>query len=125
MNQSTNPHKPKELPLNAKIVAQYIGRELTLKLAAASAHEKIYIPKTYRPNYPIERIIGKDKFLILIKQFGGILLDMPRCSSIHIHERNQRIIDLYHNKKEKVSKITEVAGLKQSMVFKIIKDFKR
>ena len=124
MNQSVNPHKPKELPLNAKIIAQYIGRDSTLKLAAASSHEKVYIPKTYRPNYPIERVIGKEKFLILIKQFGGILLDMPRCSTIYIQERNQRIVDMYI-KKESVSKIAGAFSITRMQVYNVINGFKK
>ena len=86
-----------ELPDTAKVIADIIGREATLKLAAVTKHRKLYVPNHLDDDHWITRTIGREAATKLHKTFRGELLPLATCHLIHVAERNDRIRADYIN----------------------------
>lgn len=80
------------LPRTAQAIANVIGRDATLALASKCKHQCLYIPqRNMADNHHIVSTIGRDLAEQLQQVFGGEVVPLPRCDSIHISQRNEAI----------------------------------
>lgn len=79
------------LPETAQTIADVIGAELTLKLAAAARHRAVYVPKNMPSGHWITAIVGHEASAKLVKEFGGMLLTLARCSCVARQDRDRKI----------------------------------
>jgi hypothetical protein len=84
-----------QLPETAQIIADVIGRELTLKLAAVARHRAVYIPKQMPRSHWVAGVVGIEAADKLVSAFGGMLLTLAKCSNLARRERNKRIWRLH------------------------------
>lgn len=58
-------------------IAEVIGFEATVLLAAWFAPRQIYVPTTTSDDHLLKKVIGADAFAALVKEYGGESLDVP------------------------------------------------
>ena len=86
------------LPPTAQELADVIGRDAALALCRAVKHRVLYVPisidskrRGERCCAWIERTIGRDLTLRLVKEFGGMQLPLANCGRIARAERREKI----------------------------------
>lgn len=86
---------PTPLPESAQQIADLIGRENTLKLASVAKWRKLYVPHTMAGDHLIVRTIGADAAKTLHFNCRGEYLDLAKCCSIFVEQRNALIRKAY------------------------------
>lgn len=97
-----------------------IGREATLSLARCVKHRVLYVPRTTESRYRadgeracawIERVIGVQLTAKLVKEFGGIQLNLAKCANIERAERRERIAKSFFRDGKSIKEIALEQGL--------------
>lgn len=83
------------LPAFAEKVSSVIGQRLALALMAhihgTGGTGWIRIPRHLKPAHPLVRIVGQAAAAKLCAAFGGQVIRLPRCDSLHRAKRNEEI----------------------------------
>jgi hypothetical protein len=81
------------LPPTAQAMAELIGEELTLRIAALPEPQRRYVPKDASPNHPAAQAIGIDQWQRVTKYFGGELIDLPSCArAVRVRKIKQHLL---------------------------------
>lgn len=81
-----------DLPESAQVVAEVIGVSATLKLASKCQYRHCSVPKSpLKDDHWIVKTIGRKKAIELQAVFGGELIPLATCYSIHAAERDEQI----------------------------------
>lgn len=84
-----------DLPPSAQAIAEVIGREKTLQLAAVVNYRSLYVPYTLPDNHWIAHTIGIPAARKLRDELGGLSLPLAKCRSVSLRERDNRILEAY------------------------------
>jgi hypothetical protein len=95
------------LPETAQQIADIIGREPTLALAAKCKHRKLYVPHALNEDHWIVKTIGLPLARKLQFECRGLYLDLAKCTSIAVAERNNKIRAAYKESGDRTSIIRE------------------
>ena len=82
------------LPPTAQVVADVIGRELTLRLARSVKFRSLYVPKRLPRVHWLRDVIGDDAAETLAEKFQGMQLPLARCANAARAARDSRILAL-------------------------------
>lgn len=74
-------------------IAQIIGDDAALKMFIRFAGRHLAIPTTILPDNDINKIIGEEKYAVLIKIFGGEQILFPNGKLLLINVRNNEIVN--------------------------------
>lgn len=93
--EDEQPNSP-SLPETAQVVADVIGREATLALAAKCQYKNLYVPKKgFEIRDWVTKAIGPAKAEKLVKIFGGESLPLPKCFYVYQQQRNLQMRQAY------------------------------
>jgi len=120
------------LPETAQVIAEVIGREMTLHLAKHLKYENLhharrgqcrllYVPKIKKmtDDFWLVKIIGTENALKLQKEFGGCLLTLASCHETLIGERNYKICNGFKAGKS-VTELSSLFGLSERSIYYIV-----
>ena len=77
-----------KLPYVVQDIANIIGLENALKLVEQYKGIKMYVPSEFRSDHILCQLIGEANTVILIKNYGGETLDIPKCNAAILTVRN-------------------------------------
>lgn len=83
-----------ELPPTAQVVAQVIGRDATLALAACVKFRSLFVPKNLPPRHWLRDVIGDRAAERLSQEFPSMQLPLAKCANVYKAERDRRILEL-------------------------------
>lgn len=117
-NNDTPPPMPICLPSSVSVLADVVGRDLALRLAA-HYRDRMYVPRRLRPGHPLISILGDEAAAKLVKEWGGINMRVANCSLATKGPRDDRIRELAAQGMDR-GKIAMMFGLSRRMVEYII-----
>ena len=113
-----------DLPALAVEMMDVMGEEPTLKLIVALGGAKVVVPEpTQRKSVRFERlaeIVGADAAIAFVDRWGGIELQIPKCSNALRMLRNRRIVQSYLEG-VRTNDLVERFNLTRRHIFKILK----
>jgi hypothetical protein len=120
------------LPESAQVIADIIGREMTLHLAKHLKYDNLYhsrrgqcrllyIPKLKKmtDDYWLVKVIGVDNAEKLQKEFGGCLITLASCHETLTGERNNKICNGYKAGKS-INELSSLFGLSTRSIYYIV-----
>ena len=76
-------------------IRDLIGMPATLKVIAAFGGTHLRVPVKYSPDHILVRMLGHDKAVVLVHEFGGDIIYIMKEDAIIRTQRNRRIQNLH------------------------------
>ena len=115
-----------ELPPSAQELADVIGRERTLHLigqlprsGSRAWRVNLYVPKSVTLDHPLVKILGWTDAMLLVREFGGMILQPSNCNFLHREFRNREVRRM-RDQGTTIAAIAEAVELTQRQVRNII-----
>lgn len=93
------PEAPLALPPSVQEIADALGRERALYLigrlpqsGSRSWRVCLYVPKRLGTDHPLVGILGWRDANIMVREFGGMILQPSNCNFLHRDFRNRAIV---------------------------------
>lgn len=67
------------LPYIVQDISHLIGLHLTLKLVEHYKGTYMWVPKEYKPDHVLVKLVGHEPAIKLIKAYGGENVEIPKC----------------------------------------------
>lgn len=80
-------------PLIVQDIANIIGLADTIKLLHHYIGTRMYVPRKFRSEHILHKLIGEVSASLLIDTYGGDTLEIPKCNSALRSVRNAQIIN--------------------------------
>ncbi len=108
-----------ELPPTAQVVAEVIGRDMTLRLARAVKFRSLYVPKYLPTRHWLRDVLGDQAAETLAHEFQGMQLPLARCSNVYRADRDRKILAM-REQGQSAKDIACALDLKESTVWTVI-----
>lgn len=114
------------LPPSAQEIADVIGRERALfligklpKAGSRSWRVCLYVPKRIGPDHPLVSLIGWRDANLLVREFGGMILQPSNCVQVHRDFRNREARRL-HAEGWTIGRLADLFDLSERQVANIL-----
>lgn len=91
----TNQPTIADLPETARVFAEIIGFDATLKLAAMAQYNAVSVPKHIGEKHWIAKAIGYARAQALVRNFAGCLMPLASCKQVAVVVRQNKVVSAY------------------------------